>query len=207
MIVLETTIYLTRHGLSEHNLIIDYYMGRSPASQLVEAGREQARQLGARLAGSVPVDAIIASSLPRTVETAQLIAKALGLSKIETDDAFWELDKGDWEGVMPRVNLPAGEREALNADPFGFRYPNGESYRDVVARVGPAFDEWVGKNAGKTVLFVLHGDVLRAILHHALGFLPEKIGNFMIHPCSLSELKQVDGSYHLARFNDDTHLQ
>lgn len=34
-----TRIYLTRHGLSEHNLNTEVFMGRSPASRLVEEGR------------------------------------------------------------------------------------------------------------------------------------------------------------------------
>ena len=208
---LETIIYLTRHGLSEHNLKTDVYMGRSPESRLVDAGREQARRLGARLlddglAAEKRVRKIIASSLPRTEETASLIAEALGLVEVETEDAFWELSKGDWEGVMPRWDLPEPIAKALSADPFGFRYPGGESYRDVTARVAPAFDTHVAANPGVPLLFVLHGDVLRALLHHTLRFPPEKIGDFIIDPCSLTELRWKEGRYHLARFNDGAHL-
>ena len=208
---LETIIYLTRHGLSEHNLKTDVYMGRSPESRLVDAGREQARRLGARLlddglAAEKRVQKIIASSLPRTEETASLIAEALGLENVETEDAFWELSKGDWEGVMPRWDLPEPVAKALSADPFGFRYPGGESYRDVTARVAPAFDTHVAANPGVPLLFVLHGDVLRALLHHTLRFPPEKIGDFIIDPCSLTELRWKEGRYHLARFNDGAHL-
>lgn len=223
---LETLIYLTRHGLSEHNLKTDVFMGRSPESRLVDAGREQARRLGARLAGeefagkgSAPrefgekngepgkiVQKIISSSLPRTVETASLIAEALGIETVESEDAFWELSKGDWEGVMPRWELPEPIVKALAGDPFGFRYPGGESYRDVTGRVAPAFDTHVAANPGVTVLFVLHGDVLRAVLHHTLRFPPEKIGDFIIDPCSLTELRWKEGRYHLARFNDCGHL-
>ena len=208
---LETIIYLTRHGLSEHNLKTDVYMGRSPESRLVDAGREQARRLGARLldnglAAEKRVRKIIASSLPRTEETASLIAEALGLVEVETEDAFWELSKGDWEGVMPRWDLPEPIARALSVDPFGFRYPGGESYRDVTARAAPVFDAHVSANPGVPLLFVLHGDVLRALLHHTLGFPPEKIGDFIIDPCSLTELRWIEGRYHLARFNDGAHL-
>ena len=215
-IVLETIVYLTRHGLSEHNLKTDVYMGRSPESRLVAAGREQARRLGARLAGGEfagdglaaekMVQKIIASSLPRTEETAGLIGQALGLENVETEDAFWELSKGDWEGVMPRWELPEPIARALAEDPFGFRYPGGESYRDVTARAAPVFDAHVSANPGVPLLFVLHGDVLRALLHHTLGFPPEKIGDFIIDPCSLTELRWIEGRYHLARFNDGAHL-
>ncbi len=214
---METLIYLTRHGLSEHNLKTDVYMGRSPESRLVEAGREQARRLGARMAGKssagekfagegLAVEKIIASSLPRTEETANLIAGELGLENVESEDAFWELSKGDWEGMMPRWDLPEPIAKALADDPFGFRYPGGESYRDVTERVAPAFDTHVAANPGVPLLFVLHGDVLRAVLHHTLRFPPEKIGDFIIDPCSLTELRWKGGRYHLARFNDGGHL-
>lgn len=206
-----TRILLTRHGLSEHNLNTKVYMGRSPASRLVEEGRRQASLLGAHLAREGAegerVDAIVASSLPRTMETAERIAAPLGVAPIEPEDAFWELSKGDWEGRMPRHDLPEDAARALAEDPFGFRYPGGESYRDATARAAPAFDRWVNGPAGRNLLFVLHGDILRALLHHTMGFPETRIGDFVIHPCSLTELSLENGAYHLVRFNDDNHLR
>jgi broad specificity phosphatase PhoE len=117
------------------------------------------------------------------------------------------LSKGDWEGHMPRDALPPAEREALLRDPFGFRYPQGESYRDVVERVGPAFDRWVARLAGQRVLFVLHGDVIRALLHHLLRFDPMKIGDLATAPCALTELAHQGARIELMRFNDTSHLE
>lgn len=204
---MEAIIYLTRHGLSAHNLRTEVFMGRSPESHLVAEGRQQALLLGARFSREgLSLDKIVASSLPRTMETARLIAEAVGIDTVEGEDAFWELSKGDWEGLMPRLNLPEAVAQALKADPFGFRYPGGESYRDVTKRVAAAFDSHVAAHAGRALLFVLHGDVLRAVLHHTLRFPEDKIGDFILEPCSLSELRWRDGRYHLARFNDGTHL-
>src|SRR5262245_15869136 len=100
------TVLLTRHGESEHNLNTRFYMGRAPESRLTAQGREQAARLGRHLAASRPVGTIVASSLPRTVETAELVAKALGSAQVRTEDAFWELSKGDWEARMPRDGVP-----------------------------------------------------------------------------------------------------
>ncbi len=202
---MDTRIYLTRHGLSEHNLITDVFMGRSPESRLVEEGREQARSLGARLRGKAKAGRIIHSSLPRTTETAQLIAMEAGVEELIPEEAFWELSKGDWEGRMPR-KLPADVQRGLDADPFGYRYPNGESFQDVARRAFPVFETWVGKNPGTTLLFVLHGDVLRALLYHMVRFPPGKIGDFQVDPCSLSEFLLVEGVYRMVRFNDAGHL-
>jgi broad specificity phosphatase PhoE len=201
-----TRLLITRHGLSEHNLRTDVYMGRSPEAQLLPAGREQARLLAARLARGGPVQRIVCSSLPRTLETGRVIGEVLGVAEVAGEEAFWELSKGQWEGRMPRRNLPADVQQALDADPFGFRYPGGESYRDVAERVGPAFERWVAASAGQTVLFVLHGDVMRALLYHLLRFAREKIGDFVTDPCALTEVLHTGGRYHLVRFNDGSHL-
>lgn len=204
-LVARTTIYITRHGLSEHNLVTHLYMGRSPHARLVEQGREQARHLGRRLARITRLERIVSSSLPRTLETAEIIAEAVGLPEVEHEEGFWELSKGEWEGRMPR-HLPRELADTLAADPFGYRYPGGESYADVAQRAGAAFDRWVADNAGRTLLFVLHGDVIRAVLWHLLRFPPEKIGDFVTDPCSLTEFYLENGRHHLVRYNDDSHL-
>ena len=200
-----TTALITRHGLSEHNLNVDTYMGRSPESRLVDQGRDQARHLGERLAGYPRIDQVVCSSLPRTTETATIIGRHIGIDEPQPEDGFWELSKGEWEGKMSR-NLAPDLAEALRADPFGFRYPGGESFADVVKRVGPVFDRWVQTYTGQTVLFVLHGDVIRALLHHMIQFPPEKIMDFVITPCSFSEFFLSDKRWTTVRYNDTSHL-
>lgn len=204
---MNTHLYITRHGLSEHNLNTEVFMGRSPASRLVEQGRAQARALGVRLAEEGrSVGRIICSSLPRTVETAELISEKLGGPPPQPEDAFWELSKGSWEGVMPRDPDPENQA-ALAADPYGFRYPGGESYRDVEVRVGAAFERWMAVDAAGDTLLVLHGDVIRALLRHLLKFPPDLISRFEIEPCSLSEFRRQSENYTLVRFNDHHHLR
>jgi probable phosphoglycerate mutase len=82
------------------------------------------------------------------VETGQVIAEALGLPGVEREDAFWELSKGDWEGAMPVDGVPPDIAQARAADPYGFRYPGGESLDDVAARAWPALQGWVRRNEG-----------------------------------------------------------
>jgi probable phosphoglycerate mutase len=201
-----TRILITRHGESEHNLNTQFYMGRSPDSRLTETGRGQALRLGRRLHQSGLAPRVICSSLPRTVETAELIARELAAAPPERDDAFWELSKGEWEGRMPR-ELPPEVRRQVDADPFGFRHPGGESYRDVWTRVTPAFDRWVGRYRGENLLFVLHGDVIRTLLYHLIRFPPERISDWVIDPCGLSEVWEEPGGRRLIlRFNDSAHL-
>lgn len=196
------TYLLTRHGESEHNLRTTHYMGRSPASRLTEHGRQQAGRLGAHLRGTGRVRHIVCSSLPRTVETAEIIAAALGIADVRRDDAFWELSKGAWEGTMPRDGVPDHYQRQLVADPVGFEYPGGESIAAVERRVGPAFRAWSGR-LGPGVLFVLHGDVICALLHHLLRFPDAEISRYLVQPCSLTELTREAGAYRMLRFNED----
>ena len=202
---MKTRIYLTRHGEGEHNLRTNVFMGRAPEARLTARGREQAERLGRRLAASTAPRHIICSSLLRTVETAEIIGRAIGLSKVQGDDAFWELSKGDWEGVMQRPLDPALQ-QAVDADPMGFRYGGGESYGDVLARVAPRFDHWVARHQGEVLLFVLHGDVIRALLYHIIAFPAERIGDFEIAPCSLTQITREARHYRIEKINDDAHL-
>jgi len=201
-----TRIYVTRHGFSAHNQREDVYMGRWPESRLTDQGRREAKLLGERLSGA-GIQHIIHSSLPRTAETAEIIAAHTGTIDLQPEDAFWELSKGDWEGVMTKP-MPPDVRQQEAADPFGFRYGNGgESYREVVARIAPAFDRWVENFSGERILFVLHGDVIRAVFFHLIHFPEAKISDFQTDPCSISEFTHQDGRYKTIRLNDVAHLE
>jgi broad specificity phosphatase PhoE len=197
-----STVFLTRHGLSEHNLNTRYFMGRSPPSRLTEQGREQARRLAARLAADARVRHVVASSLPRALETAQIVAGRLGLASLHSDDAFWELSKGEWEGRMPRDGVPAEVQRRLAEDPLGFQYPGGESLAQVEQRVAPAFWRWCTDLQPGGILFVLHGDVICALLHHLLRFPAPEIRDFLVAPCSLTELERQGDAVRLVRFNE-----
>lgn len=200
-----TRVYVTRHGMSEHNMNTEVFMGRSPASRLTDEGRAQARLLGARLAREAAVTRIAASSLPRTMETAELIAGEIGQGPPQPEESFWELDKGSWEGAMPR-ELPPEVAAQVAAEPFTYRFGGAESYSDVVGRVAPAFDRWVAEWRGETILFVLHGDVIRALLYHLIRFPQERISDFVIDPCSISEFRPTGERWEVLRLNDVSHL-
>jgi probable phosphoglycerate mutase len=196
------SVLLTRHGESEHNLNTRYYMGRSPQSRLTEQGREQARRLGDYLAEREPVNAIVASSLSRALETAWIVAGRLGIATVHADDVFWELSKGDWEGRMPRDRVPEEVRRQMSEDPLAFQYPAGESFAAVERRVAPAFHDWMERLGDARPLFVLHGDVICALLHHLLGFPGPAIHDFLVRPCSLTIMAREGASWRLVKFNE-----
>ena len=74
-------------------------------------------------------------------------------------------------------------------------------------RVSPAFERWVALHRGATLVFVLHGDVIRALLYHLIRFPTQRIGDWAIDPCSLSEVEEEpDGRRVIVRLNDASHL-
>ncbi|HUJ75207.1 MAG TPA: histidine phosphatase family protein, partial [bacterium] len=180
--------------------------GRAPESRLTALGREQALRLGQRLAREARVQAIVSSSLPRALETARLLAGCLGLPAVQEEAAFIEMSKGEWEGRMPRLNVPPSVQRQVDADPLGFQYPGGESFLQVEARVLPAFAGWMGRLAGQHVLLVLHGDVLSILLRHLLGLPPAQLRETVLEPCSLTEFARAEEGWRLLRLNDTAHL-
>lgn len=105
---------------------------------------------------------IVSSPAQRCQGTARALFPDRGA---ETDPDLWEQDYGSWEGIpygdIPDIGTLADEALADYA-PEG-----GESFRDVVARTGPALSR-LAAGPGP-VLVSVHAGVIRAILAHALG--------------------------------------
>src|SRR5215471_17549046 len=90
-----TQLYLIRHG--EAMNAVKGLVGDGGLSPL---GVLQAQRLRDRLAATkeIAADVLIASSFPRAVETAQIIAPALGL-RLNLDDEIQELRPGEAENM------------------------------------------------------------------------------------------------------------
>src|SRR5687767_9069721 len=97
--VTATRLLLIRHGQSVGNAE-QLMVGMATDVGLSELGREQAERLRDRLAatGEVRADVLVASSLPRARQTAEIVAPALGLEPA-LDDELHELRCGEGEGL------------------------------------------------------------------------------------------------------------
>jgi probable phosphoglycerate mutase len=89
-----TEIYLVRHGETVDNA--RQVMQGQTQGELNEKGREQARQVAERLAKE-HFDAIVASDLHRSVQTAEIIAAPHGLP-VRTTPLLRERDWGSFTG-------------------------------------------------------------------------------------------------------------
>jgi broad specificity phosphatase PhoE len=155
-------LYLVRHGEADWNA-----SGRlctRTDRPLTERGRDQARQLGARLTG-IRFDAVVTSPLQRAAETAALILEGAGrpdTPAIDRDGRLVEVDFGPFEGWT---------EEELAADPLGRAWRAGEvveidgleSDGAAAARASAALDDLAGSGSART-LVVSHGYLLRVLL-------------------------------------------
>jgi probable phosphoglycerate mutase len=162
-----TSVLLVRHAESVANAT--HTFGSQSDSALTERGLRQRDRLSQALA-SVRIDAVYSSDLSRAKDTVAPIAAARGLAVIERR-ALRERSVGDLTGLsFDEVQSRFPEHWALlsHRDPDG-RPPNGESLRDLQARVGLVIEEIVATHAGRVVLIGSHGGAIVMMTRYLLG--------------------------------------
>jgi probable phosphoglycerate mutase len=180
-------LYLMRHGA------VAYFDadGRPVAPDdvpLTEEGREQA-SAAAELLEGVRLDRVIASGLPRTVETASLVAPG---HEIERWPELREITGARLSSI------PAAELEEAFVHAFRGVVPNekrflgGETIGALFDRVVPALERLVADEAWDTALVVAHGAVNRALLSYVLTGERMFLGRFEQAPGCLNILDVGD---------------
>jgi alpha-ribazole phosphatase len=109
-----------------------------------------------------PLAAVYTSPLERAAVTAVAIAAAHRLQPVVIDD-LRELDFGEAHGV-PFEDLPSELQRGLLESPTEVRFPGGESYADLRARVTAACDDIVTSHPDSEVAVVSHAGAIRAAL-------------------------------------------
>jgi probable phosphomutase (TIGR03848 family) len=187
-----TVVLLVRHGQTPTTGKL--LPGRAPGLHLSETGRAQAQAVGRRLASQekLKVDAIYASPLERTKETAGFIAAALGL-KIKTDRGLLEADIGDWTGQELKAVAKTPEWKIVHSYPSGFRFPGGESFVEMQTRTVSALERLRQAHPGQTIVAVSHADTIKAAVAHALGTHLDLFQRIVISPCSITAIAYGNG--------------
>jgi probable phosphomutase (TIGR03848 family) len=187
-----TVVLLVRHGQTPTTGKL--LPGRAPGLHLSEAGEAQARAVGRRLASQekLKVDAIYASPLERTKETAGFIAAALGV-KVKLDKGLLEADIGDWTGQELKAVAKLPEWKTVHAYPSGFRFPGGESFVEMQTRTVSALERLRQAHPGQTIVAVSHADTIKAAVAHALGTHLDLFQRIVISPCSVTAIAYGDG--------------
>lgn len=140
---------------------------------LNETGRAQADAAGALFrAAGVHFDKVVASGLPRTLETAQRVLEANGQAPalpIAVDERLQEIRPGRLAD-LPREQLAEAFLGAFSgARVEHHRFLGGESVGELLDRVLPAFDDLLADPGWQTLLLVLHGGVNRALVSRVLA--------------------------------------
>jgi uncharacterized repeat protein (TIGR03847 family) len=181
-----TTVLLVRHGATGTTGKV--LPGRAAGLHLSDTGREQAAGVAARLAawseaardnrnrrdghGSAEpargITAVYTSPLERTRETAAAIAKALGL-RARVERGLLECDFGEWTGGSLKDLAKLPEWSTVQRYPSGFRFPGGESFAGMQARIVDTIARLRSRHAGATVVAVSHADPIKAAVAEAVG--------------------------------------
>jgi broad specificity phosphatase PhoE len=133
------------------------------------------------------VAAVYSSPLERTRETAAPIAAAVGRT-VQTDDGLLELDVGDWTGLQLAAARKRAEWATIQNYPSGFRFPGGESFVAMQARIVDCLERLRTTHPGQTVVAVSHADPIRAVVAHAMGAHLDLFQRVVVSPCSLTAI-------------------
>jgi broad specificity phosphatase PhoE len=170
------TIFLVRHGETEWNRI-GRWQGKTDIP-LSDVGRAQAQALAARLRDR-GVTEIYTSDLSRARETAEIVASALGVTRINFDPRLRERGFGCFEGLT-REECAERHTEAWQRYLADRRNTptDAEPQEEVVARVVAALTSVAesGDRAGH-VLVVSHGAAIRSFVHTITGEAPPPLAN------------------------------
>ncbi|MFC5219163.1 bifunctional RNase H/acid phosphatase [Streptomyces coerulescens] len=203
------TFVLLRHGETPLTPQKRFSGSGGTDPSLSDVGREQAERVGAALARRGTVQAVVASPLARTRETAGIVAAHLGLD-VTVDDGLRETDFGAWEGltfgeVRERY---ADDLGAWLADPEARPTGDGESFAATATRIAATRDKLVAAYAGRTVLLVSHVTPIKTFVRLALGAPPESLFRMELSAASLSAVAYyADGNASVRLFNDTSHLR
>jgi len=177
--------------------------GRAKGLHLSETGTVQAAAVAERIASLKTVDAVYASPLERTRETAAPIARGRGL-KVMTDKGLLECDFGEWTGrpLKELVKLP--EWSTVQRYPSGFRFPAGESFGEMQARITGAVTSLVARHPGGCIIAVSHADPIKAAVASALGTHLDLFQRIVISPCSVTTIAYGAGGPIVLNVNSTT---
>lgn len=200
-----TTFLLIRHGenawVKEHRLA-----GWTPGVQLNERGRTQAEQIAERLA-HLPIDAVYSSPLERCLETAEPLARRLGLP-VQPLPAVGEVRYGAWQGANLHELAKLPEWRTVQHAPSRFQFPDGEALRDVQARAVGALEQLAAEHPEGCLAVFSHADVIKLVLAHYMGMHLDQFQRLGVSTASLSVVVlSAAGAVQVVRVNDDGPLQ
>ena len=204
------TLYLVRHGENRANLTKEF-SHRVVDYPLTEKGVLQARQTAEYLQAH-PIDAVYSSPLRRARQTADIIGAALNLPVIE-EESFREINVGALELEPPTPanwQLHNGILGAWLRGDGAQRFPEGEDYHTLLARMQQGLAAVTVEPARRNVVIVGHGGIFTLTIRDICANVDlETLLATENHNCSVSTLElpvgQLGGG-RLIEWARSTHL-
>ncbi len=161
---------MVRHG-EAHAGFVGPIAGPRGCAGLTELGRRQAEALRDHLAetGRVRADVLVSSVLPRAIETAEIIAPALGLEVADHDCDLCEVHTGVADGVDWSEWNERFESFDMELEPDRMFAEGGDSWNSFHDRVRRTLDRLARDHAGQTVVVASHAGVIMASMRLLLG--------------------------------------
>lgn len=203
-------LILVRHG-EAHAGFHGPIAGEKGCRGLTDFGRRQAEALRDHLAGAdiMQADVLLSSTLPRAVETAEIIAPGVGLELSARRPDLCEVLTGEADGLDWSEYASAYGSFDMEAEPDRAFAPGGDSWNSFHARVRSMLASLAEAYDGKRVVAVCHAGVIMATMRELLG---------VPHPGNPTQMRPTntgltewgwDGErrrWTLHTFNDSGHL-
>ncbi len=204
-----TRVVLVRHGEAACN-VNGVVGGPLGCTGLTNRGRAQVEALAARLTASGELrgaTALYASILPRAVETASILAPAVGTGqlRIDTHCALCELHPGGSDGLAWGDAVARFGEPDWDADPTTPLAPGAESWSGFVRRAADGVEGVADRHPGETVVVACHAGVVEATLIAWLG-VPRPRLKLRTGHASMTEWERDGTGWRLLRYNDAAHL-
>ncbi len=187
-----TTVLLVRHGRTPTTGQV--LPGRAKGLHLGDEGKAQAQRAADRIGaiGQKKIAAVYSSPMERARETAAPIAKAVGV-RVRQKKGLIEADFGDWTGRKLTELNKLKEWEQVQKYPSGFRFPGGESFTEMQARMTGTIHELVKEHPGETIVCASHADTIKAAVADAMGTHLDLFQRIVIGPCSITAITYTSG--------------
>lgn len=175
--------------------------GRAPGLHLSDAGRRQAEDAAERIGTLArPPVAVYSSPLERAMETARPIAARLGL-RVRTERGLLECDFGEWTGARLALLRRKRQWRAVQVQPSTFRFPDGESFAEMQARMTATLDRLAAAHPGDSFVAVSHADPIKAAVAATAGVPLDLFQRLVVSPCSVTALVRGEQTLHVLCVN------
>lgn len=198
-----TTLLLIRHAVNDW-VTTGKLAGWTPGVHLNEEGQAQATALGERLKKH-PLQAIYASPLERTMETAGAVAAHHPDLTIQIEKGMGEVDFGKWQGE--KINTLAQRKmwHVIQYTPTRASFPEGETMRAAQVRAVDSLERLAGQHPRAMIAVVSHSDIIKMVLAHYLGVPLDLFQRIVVSPASLSIVQLQYGRPFVVQINDTSH--